>query len=159
MSINFTLVGQAITFLLLIEFTRRFVWPPLIQAMSERQQRIADGLAAAERGSRDLELAKEEADHLLAQTRSEANDIINQATKSGSKIIEQATAHANEQKTRLLGQAQQEIQLERDQAAEGLRDDVAKLIIAGAERILKREIDAEAHRQLIDELISELKAA
>lgn len=156
MSINATLIGQMITFVAFILFTMKFVWPHVTRAMAERQQRIADGLAAAEKGVRDLEQAKTQAADIQNEARTQAADILGQANKRGGSIVDEAKSQAQAERERILAQAQAEIEQERNRLREALRAELAGIAVAGAGRILEREIDAKTHAALLDKLAAEL---
>ena len=156
MGINATLFGQMITFLIFIWFTKKFVWPPLTKALEERQARIADGLAAAERGQRELEEADAKVSELLKEARLQASQIIEQAERRGSEIVEEARGTAQESGDRMLEQAQAEIEQERNRLKESLRGEVAAIALAGAQQILEKEISADEHRVLLDKLAAKL---
>ncbi len=156
MGINATLIGQMITFLVFILFTMKFVWPHVTKAMADRQARIADGLAAAEKGVRDLENAKTQAADIHNEARTQAADILGQANKRGSAIIDEAKAQAQAERERILASAQAEIEQERNRLREALRGEVSAIAIAGAGKILEREIDANTHRDLLNKLAAEL---
>lgn len=156
MNINVTLVGQMITFALLVWFTMRFVWPPLTRAMEERRARIADGLAAAERGVHELELAQKRAGDVLREARQNAADVMAQANKRATEIIEEAKADARAEGERLLVAARAEIDQEINRAKEQLRADVVTIALAGAAKILEREIDAKAHHDILDKLAARI---
>jgi F-type H+-transporting ATPase subunit b len=143
-NINATLLGQAITFAILIWFTMKFVWPPLMAAMAERAKTIADGLAAAERGKHDLELAEKRAAEILRQGKEKASEIIAASEKRASEIIEEAKAHAKTEGDRILVAAKADIDQEVFRAKEQLRTQVTAVALAGAGKILGREIDAKA---------------
>jgi F-type H+-transporting ATPase subunit b len=149
MNINATLFVQALSFAALIWFSVRFVWPMITDAMDERTKRIADGLAAAEAGKQSLERAAKEADAAIAQARHRAAEILAQAEKRASQMIEEAKLSARTEGERLVAGAKAEIEQEVARAKESLRTQVAALAVAGAEQILKREIDAKAHADLI----------
>lgn len=157
MNINATLFGQAIWFALFIWITMKFVWPPLRKAMHDRQKQIADGLAAAERGKQDLELAAKRAAEELQRAREQANDIISQAEKRGTAVVEEAKATAKAEADRVVASAKAEIEQEVFRAKEALRAQVAVLAVTGAEKILRREVDAKAHAQLLSGLEAELR--
>ncbi len=156
MGINATLFGQMITFLIFIWFTKKFVWPPLTKALEERQARIADGLAAAERGQRELEEADAKVSEILKEARLQASQIIEQAERRGSEIVEEARGTAQESGDRMLEQAQAEIEQERNRLKESLRGEVAAIALAGAQQILEKEISADEHRVLLDKLAAKL---
>ena len=156
MNINFTLFAQAIVFAAFIWFTVRFVWPPLLRAMETRQKTIADGLAAGEQGRKSLETSSREAERTVQDARARAADILAQAEKRSAQMIDEARGAAKEEAGREKAAAKAEIEQERTRAREQLRDQVALLAIAGAEKILRREVDAKAHAQLLDEIKRQL---
>jgi F-type H+-transporting ATPase subunit b len=152
MNINLTLIAQAVSFAIFIWFTARFVWPPLLRAMETRQKTIADGLAAAEKGRRELELSKERVDSAMHEARARAQEIISHAEKRAAQIVEEAKQAAKAEGDRLVAAAKGEIDQEVSRAREQLREQVAQIAVAGAERILRREVDAKAHADLLAEL-------
>jgi F-type H+-transporting ATPase subunit b len=154
MEINLTLIGQLITFAIVVWFTMKYVWPPLTQAIAQRQKQIADGLAAAEEGQRERLKATEEAAQLLAQAKQDAAQIIDQAHKRGNALIEQAKAEALQENQRLIATAKGEIAQEVNAAKEALQQQLGQLIVSGAEKILKREVDAAANQAVINEIIN-----
>lgn len=156
MGINATLIGQMITFGLFVWVMMKFVWPPLTQAMQERQQRIAEGLAAAEQGNTQLERSRQEVESALQAARQQAAEILAQANRRGAEMVEQAKQAAREEGERQIRSAEALIAQEVSQARESLRREVAGLAMAGAGRILKREIDPSAHRDLVDELVGQI---
>ncbi|MFA7095603.1 MAG: F0F1 ATP synthase subunit B [Gammaproteobacteria bacterium] len=156
MNINATLLGQMITFALLVWFTMKFVWPPLTRALEARRTRIADGLAAAERGAHELELAQKRAGEMLREARQQAADLVAQANKRAAEIIEEAKNEARAEGERLLTAARAEIDQEINRAKEQLRAEVVTIALAGASKILEREIDANAHRDILDKLVAEI---
>ena len=156
MNINLTLIGQSITFLIFVWFCMKFVWPVIRNAMDERQKRIDDGLSAAERAHRDLELAKDKVSHQLKDAKVEAASIIEQANRRAAQIIDEAKEKAREEGVRLKTAAQAEIEQEVNRAREQLRAQVGALVVAGAERILGRAVDESAHREIVDKLAQEL---
>jgi F-type H+-transporting ATPase subunit b len=143
------MIAQAITFFVFILFCAKFVWPPLVRAIESRQKTIADGLAAAERGRQDLEQASKQTAQLLAQARQQAQDIIGQADRRAAQLLEEAKVVARTEGERLVAGARAEIQQEVSRAKEALRTQVALLAVAGAEQILKREVDAKAHAEML----------
>lgn len=149
MNINATLFVQALSFAALIWFTVRFVWPMITDAMDERTKRIADGLAAAEAGKQSLERSAKQAEEAINQARGRAADIVAQAEKRANQMIEEAKASARTEGERLVAGAKAEIDQEVARAREALRGQVAALAVAGAEQILRREVDAKAHADLI----------
>lgn len=156
MNINVTLLGQMITFSLLVFFTMKKVWPPIMQAMQERQKRISDGLAAAERGAREQELAEQRAAELLKEAKQQAAEVISQAQKRANEIVEDAKVQAREEGGRQLAAAQAEIEQEANRAKEQLRGQVADLVVDGASRVLSKEVDAQAHDKLLKDLVAQL---
>jgi F-type H+-transporting ATPase subunit b len=156
MNINLTLLAQAVTFALFIWFTVKFVWPPLLRAVENRQKTIADGLAAAERGRSELELAGKKSADVLRDAKHQAADILAQADKRAAQIVEEAKAAAKVEGDRLIAGARAQIEQEVFQARESLRRNVAGLVVAGAAKILEREVDAKAHADLIGALEKQL---
>ncbi len=156
MSINATLLGQMITFAFLVWFTMKFVWPPLITAMRERQARISEGLAAAERSGQQLEKAHEEVEAMLREARQKAQEILAQANKRGQDVVEQARVEAKVEGERIITAARSEIDQEVNQAREQLRRELASLAVTGASRIIKRELDEQTQHMLVDDLIAQL---
>jgi F-type H+-transporting ATPase subunit b len=156
MNINLTLLAQAISFAILIWFTVKFVWPPLLTAIETRQKTIADGLAAGERGKHDLELAAKRASQELHAAKDRASEIIAQAEKRATEIVEEAKGNAKVEGDRIITGAKAEIEQEVNRAKEGLRQQVSDLAVAGAEKILRREIDAKAHAEMLSAIAKEL---
>ncbi|MEX0431481.1 F0F1 ATP synthase subunit B [Spiribacter insolitus] len=156
MGINATLFGQMITFLVFILLTMKFVWPPIKQAMSEREKRIADGLASAERSQHELELAKERAAEHIREAKAQAADIIEKANRQGANIVDEARQEARVVADREKAAAEARIEQEVSQARTELRRNVSELAILGASRILEREVDAKAHQQMLDELADQV---
>jgi F-type H+-transporting ATPase subunit b len=141
--------AQAVTFFAFVWFCKALIWPYLIRAIEARQKQIADGLAAAEEGKQSLERSAKQADEAIAQARGRANEIVGQAEKRGSQMIEESKAAAKAEGERLLAGAKAEIEQEVSRAKEMLRAQVAALAIAGAEQILKREVDAKTHADML----------
>jgi len=156
MNINLTLLAQAIAFGIFIWFTARFIWPPLLRAIDARQKQIADGLAAAERGRQDLELASRRAEDIVGQARERSQEILAQAEKRAAQIVEEAKTQAKKEGDRIITGAKAEIDQEVFRAKEALRTQVAILAVKGAEKILRREVDATAHSALLDAVAAEL---
>jgi len=154
--INVTLFGQMITFLVFILFTMKFVWPPIQQAMREREKRIADGLASAERGQHELDLAKERAAEHVREAKAQAADIIEKANRQGANLIDEAREEARAVGERERAAAEARIEQELSQAKAQLRSEVSELAILGASRILEREVDAKAHQQMLDQLTEQV---
>jgi len=155
-SINVTMIGQLIAFAIFVWFTKAYVWPPLAQAMREREQRIADGLAASERGAEELEKARADYEQTMAEARQKASEVLAQADRRSSEMIEQAREDARREGERMIEQARSEINQELTRARQSLREEVAGIAAAGAGRILKREIDADTHKSLIEDLVAEI---
>jgi F-type H+-transporting ATPase subunit b len=156
MNFNLTLITQALVFAAFIWFTVKFVWPPLLRAIETRQKTIADGLAAAEQGRKTLEISTKQADESISQARSRAAEVITQAEKRASQMIEEARNAAKEEGNREKAAAKAEIEQQVTRAREQLRDQVASLAVAGAEKILRREVDAKAHGDLLDSIKRQL---
>ena len=156
MNINLTLFAQAAVFIAFILFTKRFVWPYLVRAIETRQKTIADGLAAAEQGRRSLESSTRQADEAIVQARSRAAEILAQAEKRAAQLIDEARTAAKDEGNREKAAAKAEIEQELTRAREQLRDHVASLAVAGAERILRREVDARAHSDLLESIKRQL---
>ena len=156
MNINLTLFAQAITFAAFIWFTVRFIWPWLLRKIEERQKTIADGLAAAEQGRRSLELSTRQADEAIKEARARAAEILAQAEKRRQELIDHARQEAKEEGDRELAAAKAEIDQEVTRAREELRERVASLAVAGAEKILRREVDARAHGELLESIKRQL---
>lgn len=156
MNINMTFFGQMITFAILIWFTMKFIWPPLNKAIEERQQKIAEGLAAAEQSQKNLAQAQQSVDAELRAARTKANEIIEQAHQRANQIIDQAKNDAVGEANRQKAAAEAEIAAASNRAREELRKQVSTLAVTGAEKLLKREIDANAHKALLDELAAQL---
>lgn len=156
MDINATLLGQAITFAILVWFTMKFVWPPLTNMMDERAKRIADGLAAAERGKQDLEQASKRVEEQIRQAKQQATELVMAAEKRANQIIEEAKQAAKVEGEKIITDARAEIGQEVQRAKEALRAQVADITVAGAEKILRREIDAAKHAGLLASIKAEL---
>lgn len=157
MNINATLLGQTISFLVFVWFCKKFVWPMMMNPIAERQKKIADGLAAAEKGQQAEELAKKEAEKLVAEAKSKATEIVSSAEKRGSAVEEEAKTKAKAESERIISAAQAEIDQETNRAKEGLRKQVSALAVAGASKIINKEIDDKSHDDLLEDLITQLK--
>ncbi len=156
MNINVTLFAQAITFAVFIWFCAKFIWPPLTRAIEARQKQIADGLAAGERGKQDLEQATRRSDEMLSEVKGRVQDLLAQAEKRAAQIVDEARIAAKSEGDRIVAGAKTEIEQEVSRARETLRTQVAVLAVAGAEQILKREVDAKAHASLLADLQKQL---
>jgi F-type H+-transporting ATPase subunit b len=155
-NINLTLIVQMLVFIVLIWFTMKFVWPMILGPMDERSQKIAAGLAAAEKGKHDLASASERAEAVLREARERAGQIIDQAQHRANDMVEEAKGIATAEGARLLAAAQEQIDLAASRARESLRRDVAQIAVSAASKILEREIDARAHSDLIDKLAAQI---
>lgn len=156
MNLNLTLIGQAISFAIFVWFCMKYVWPPVIAALEERSKKIADGLEAANRASRDLELAQEKATQTLRESKGQAAEIIEQANKRANQIIDEAKEQALTEGQRLRTAAQSEIEQDVMRAKEALRAQVSVLAVTGAEKILGAIVDEKAHSELVEKLAQEL---
>ena len=156
MNINATLLGQAISFALFVWFCMTYIWPLIIQAIEERQKKIADGLQAAERAAKDLNLAQANASDQLKEAKRTATEIIEQANKRKSQILEEAREEAQAERQKILTQAEAELEAERNRARDELRKQVATLAVAGAEKILERSIDKDAQKDILDNITAKL---
>ena len=156
MDINATIIGQSIAMIVFVWFCMKFVWPLITDMIEERQTTIAEGLAAAEKGSRALEEAEKEKAVILDEARGQAREIIDQANTRANSIVEEAREEAGTEKSRILESAQAEVEQEANRAREELRGQVSAIAVAGAEKILQREINADAHRDLLDKLAAEI---
>ena len=156
MDINMTILGQTLAFILFVWFCMKFVWPPLLAVIEKRQKEIADGLSSAERAKKDLDLAQNKAMEQIKEAKQQAAEIIEQANKRRAQIIDEANQEAMGEREKILKQAQAEIEAERNRAKEELRKYVALLAVAGAEKILERQIDKAANSDLVDKLVAEL---
>ncbi len=156
MNINATLVGQMISFGIFVGFTGKFVWPPLMKALADRQQKIADGLAAAERGVHELELAQHKVAEQLRNAKIQAAQIVEQAQKRAGQLVEDAKYKAREEGQHLLVLAKTEIDNMARHARDDLRKQVGRLAMDGAEKILERHLDSSIEQELIDKIITEI---
>jgi len=155
-NMNLTLFGQTIAFAIFVWFCMKYVWPPLTQAMQERQKKIAEGLDAAGRAQQDLKLAQEKVSNTLRETREQAAEIIELANKQANAIVEEAKQQAQAEGERLIAGAKAEIEQEVNRAKDKLRTQVAALAILGAEKILESKVDTKAHNKLVEKLASQL---
>lgn len=156
MNINASLIAEMFAFGLFIWLTMKFVWPPITKAMADREQKIADGLAAGERGRKDLENAQVKATEVLHEARDKAAEVANVANQQAAQILEAARKEAQAERQRQAEAAKAEIQQELNRAKDALRAEVAKVALAAAERIIEREIDAKVHKALLDELAGQI---
>ena len=156
MNLNLTILGQSISFFIFVWFCMKYVWPPIIDALSTREARIAGGLAAAEKAQRDLEEAASKSAELLQEGREKAQEFVTQAQKRGDDLVEEAKAQAREEAARIVTAARAQIDQERNVVREELRGQVAALAVRGAEQILMREVDASAHGDSLNQLAAQL---
>ncbi|NCP65578.1 MAG: F0F1 ATP synthase subunit B [Paraglaciecola sp.] len=156
MNINATLLGQLIAFMFFVWFCMKYVWPHIMGAIEERQQKIADGLAASEKGEHDLELARKKATEQLKEAKSQAAEIIEQAKKRGTQIVDEESQRGHAEREKIIAQGFSEIEAERNRAREDLRKQVAALAVLAAEKILEREINAAAQSDIVEKLVAEL---
>ena len=156
MNLGATLIGQMLTFAIFVWFCMKYIWPPLLGAIEERQEKIAQGLAAAEQSAEQLDKAKAEADDIIAEARQQATQILDQANARANEIVAEGKSEGTRERDRQLTAAKAEIEQEAHRAREELRGQVSAVALAGAEKILKREIDAKAHDDILGELAREL---
>ncbi|MBM4195781.1 MAG: F0F1 ATP synthase subunit B [Gammaproteobacteria bacterium] len=156
MNINFTLFAQAIAFAAFIWFTKRFVWPYLMAAIEERQQKIAEGLAAADKGAKSLEEAQVRIQAMVEEARGQARGILDQAQTRANSIVDEARAVANQERDRIIASAKADVDQQINKARDELRGQVAAIAVAGAEKILAREIDQKAHQELLGRLAAQI---
>jgi F-type H+-transporting ATPase subunit b len=156
MNINATLIGQAIAFFLFVVFCMKYVWPPILHALEERKKKIADGLAAAEHGKHEQALAEERAKELLREAKEQAGEIITRADKRAAEIVDEAKDDARAEGGRMLTAARAEIDQEVNRVKEDLRGQVVSIALAGASKVLGREVDETTHAELLDKLAAEI---
>ena len=156
MNFNATLIGQMITFVIFVWICMKYIWPPLMTVLEERNKRIADGLAAAQKGQQDLEEAQAKVSDSLNEAKQQAQEIINQAQKRANEIVDEAKGAARDEAEKIKAAASADIDQQVTAAREQLRKEVSGVALAGAERILKREVDAKAHADVLDELVAQI---
>ena len=156
MNFNATLIGQSITFIVFVWFCMKYIWPPLLAALDERNARISEGLAAAQQGQQDLENAQSKVADSLDDAKSQAQEIINQAQKRANEIVDEAKDIARDEADKIKTAATADIDQQVNSAREHLRKEVSVIALAGAEKILKREVDAKAHAAVLDELVAQI---
>ncbi len=156
MNFNATLIGQSIAFFLFVWFCMKFVWPPVMQALSERKKKIADGLAAAERGLKERELAENHSKEVLLEAKRQAGEIISLAQKRANEIVEEAKGQARDEGARLLAAARSEIDQEVSRARDELRGQVIQLAVVGAKKVLEKEINPAEHERLLKDVAAQL---
>ncbi len=156
MNINLTLFAQLIAFVVFVFFCMKFVWPPIMAALNERQKKIADGLAEAERGMQQQEIAEKNAEKQLSEAKQQASEILGQAQKRANEMVEDAKSVAIDEGNRIKEAAHAEVEKEVNRAKETLRTQVSAIAVAGAERILKKEINANSHQEILDDLAAQI---
>ncbi len=156
MNINATLILQSIAMMIFVWFCMKFIWPPLLQAMDERRERIAEGLAASDRAEKELDAARVTVEEKIREARDKASGIVEQANQRHTQILDQAKDDALSERQRQVTAAEADIVQASNQAREELRSAVASLAVLGAGKILEREVDPETHRELLDKLIAEI---
>jgi F-type H+-transporting ATPase subunit b len=155
-SINATLIGQMITFALLVWFTMKYIWPPLFDSLEERRKKIAEGLAAAEKGQEEMQLAEKKAKSHLKEAKAQSSEIVSLAQKRANEIVEESKDAAKKEGERLVLAARAQIEQEMQQAKEGLRQEIAVLALMAAEQILGAEIDQAKHQDIINNVSNQL---
>lgn len=156
MDLNMTLLGQTIAMIVFVWFSMKYIWPPIMNAIEERQTQIADGLAAAERGQQSLDKAKSDVEDIIADARKQATAILNQAHARANEIVAAGKADGVKERDRQLASAMAELEQETNRAREELRGQVSAIAVASAEKILRREIDRAAHEDILGKLAAEL---
>jgi F-type H+-transporting ATPase subunit b len=156
LDINATLIGQSIAMMVFVWFCMKYIWPPLLEAIEERQLKIAAGLAAADKGQQALETAKAEADEIVSDARKQATGILDQAHARANEIVTDGKGDGAKERDRQLAAAKIDIEQEANRAREELRGQVSAIAIASAEKILRREIDDKQHADILDKLAGEL---
>ena len=156
MNINATLILQSIAMMIFVWFCMKFIWPPLLKAMDERRERIAEGLAASDKAEKELEAAKVTVEEQIREARDKAGEIVDQANQRHTQIVDQAKDDAVAERNRQVTAAEADIAQAANQAREELRSTVASLAVMGASQILEKEVDADTHRELLDKLIAEI---
>jgi F-type H+-transporting ATPase subunit b len=154
--LNLTMIGQAIAMIVFVWFCMKFVWPLVMEVIEERQTTIADGLAAADKGSRALDEAEKERSVIVDEARGQAREIVDQANGRGTSIVDEARVTAESERERILASARAEVEQEVNRAREDLRGQVASIAIAGAEKIIAKEIDPASHKELLDNLAAQI---
>ena len=157
MDFNLTLIGQTVAMIVFVWFCMKFIWPPVMKAIEQRRKEIADGIAAGEKGQKELADARHGSEAILADARQKAVQVVDLAHKRGNDLVAEAKTTATAEGQRLVSQAKGEIANEQNRARDSLRKEVAALALAGAEKVLSREVDAKAHAQLLEELAAELE--
>ena len=157
MDFNLTLIGQTVAMIVFVWFCMRFIWPPVMKAIEKRRQEIADGIAAGEKGQKELADARHGSEAILADARQKATQVADMAHKRGNDMVAEAKVHASAEGERIVAAARTELATSQTKARDALRREVAALAVAGATRVLGREVDAKAHAALLDDLAAELE--
>jgi F-type H+-transporting ATPase subunit b len=157
MDFNLTLIGQTVAMIVFVWFCMKYIWPPVMKAIDQRRKEIADGIAAGEKGQKELADARRGSEAILADARQKAVQVVDLASKRGNDLVVEAKNTATAEGQRIVSQARNEIASEQNRARDGLRKEVSALALAGAAKVLGREVDAKAHAQLLDELAAELE--
>ncbi len=156
MDINLTLIGQAIAFIVFVYFCMKYIWPPIMQALEERRQSVADGIAASDKAHKDLAAASEKSEAIVEEARARALGIVDQANQRANQVMVEAKSDAVTEGKRLVEAARSEIEQESNKAKDSLRGEIASIAIAGASKLLDREVDEKTHADLLDKLVAEL---
>ncbi len=156
MDINLTLIGQAIAFIVFVYFCMKYIWPPIMQALEERRQSVADGIAASNKAHKDLAAASEKSEAIVEEARARALGIVDQANQRANQVMVEAKSDAVTEGKRLVEAARSEIEQESNKAKDSLRGEIASIAIAGASKLLDREVDEKTHADLLDKLVAEL---
>ena len=156
MDINLTLIGQAIAFIVFVYFCMKYIWPPIMQALEERRQSVADGIAASDKAHKDLAAASEKSEAIVEEARARALGIVDQANQRANQVMTEAKSDAVTEGKRLVEAARSEIEQESNKAKDSLRGEIASIAIAGASKLLDREVDKKTHADLLDKLVAEL---
>ncbi len=156
MNFNFTLIGQLLAFILFVWFCMRYVWPPMLQILEEREKEVADGLEAASRGRRELEEANIQREAIVEEAKKEAADLVGQAGQRANQMVEDAKSQAQEEADRIKASAKSDLEQAAKKAREEIRSEVSALVVAGAEKVLGSEIDQEKNAEIIEEISKEL---
>ena len=156
MDINATIFGQTIAFIVFVAFCMKYVWPPIIAALEERQNKIAEGLSAADNATKDLEIARQQAADIIKEAKGQAAEIVDRANKRHSEIVERAKTDAETEADKVKAAAKNELDQELNRARDALKLQLADLVVSGAEKIIERDVDKKAHGDIIDKLVANL---
>ncbi len=156
MDINLTLIGQSIAFIVFVYFCMKYIWPPIMQALEERRQNVADGIAASDKAQTELAAATEKSEAIIEEARTRALEIVDQANQRSNQVMADAKSDATAEGKRLVEAAHSEIEQESNRAKDSLRGEIASIAVAGARKLLDREVDEKTHAALLDKLVAEL---